>query len=57
MASVFSQMQETRGELLHGDKQDIQLGQLLDTAKDAIKDQFAAITMQPITKRKIRGKK
>ena len=51
-------MQETRNELIakaikkrkNGwatkvDKQDILLGQLLDTAKDAVKDRFSEITM------------
>lgn len=40
-AKALSCLQETRGELLRGDKQDIFLGQLLDDAKDAIKDRFA----------------
>jgi len=54
-AQVLSVMQETRQELLKMgtnargcfgiDKQDILLGQLLDTAKDSVKDRFMEITM------------
>ena len=52
-AKVLSMMQETRNELLHMgtkpgviDKQDIRLGQLLEVAKDAVKDDFNKITME-----------
>jgi len=45
-AGILSAMQETRGELLRGDNQDIRLGQLLETAKDAVKHEFCKITVE-----------
>jgi len=44
-ADVLSYMQETRQELLRGDNQDVRLGQLLDEAKDCVKDRFAEETL------------
>ena len=49
-ASVFSNMQETRGRLLEMsvkgevDKQDLLLAQMLEKGKEAMKDDFAYIT-------------
>jgi hypothetical protein len=47
-ASILSEMQEARIELLNDgrDTQDIRLGQLLDTAKDAVKHEFCKITVE-----------
>lgn len=45
-AKCLSDIQETRQELLQGDPQDIRLGQLLDTAKNAVKDDFCKITLE-----------
>lgn len=47
VAAILSDMQQTRGVLLMGDNQDIRLGQLLETAKDAIKKDFARIAEEP----------
>ena len=57
-ADVLSIMQEERNKLLHmstkfhmdskSAQQDLLLGQLLDEAKDAIKDKFCKITMEKI---------
>jgi hypothetical protein len=44
-ADVLSVMQETRGTLLRGDNQDIRLGQLLDDAKEHVKERFAQETL------------
>lgn len=47
VAGLLSCMQETRIELLRGgDKQNMRLGQMLEKAKDHIKDEFAEITME-----------
>jgi len=35
-----------------GDSQDIRLGQLLDEAKDAVKDQFCKITVEKLRRTK-----
>lgn len=56
-AGVMSIMQETRGELLQmgslpgnvgtsSVNQDLRLAQLLDDAKDAVKEEFCKVTMQ-----------
>ena len=45
VAEVFTLMQQLRSRLLSGDTQDIRLGQLLETGKDAMKDEFAKITV------------
>ena len=47
IAAVLGIMQDTRHVLLGGDNQDIRLGQLLDEAKDCIKDRFAEETLAP----------
>ena len=44
-AAVCRIMQDTRHVLLGGDNQDIRLGQLLDEAKDCIRDRFAEETL------------
>jgi len=44
-AAVCRIMQDTRHVLLGGDNQDIRLGQLLDDAKDCIKERFAKETL------------
>jgi hypothetical protein len=46
VAEIFSKMQETRIKLLGGDKQDMWLGQLLETGKDAMKTRFCEITTE-----------
>jgi len=59
VANVFSLMQTTRGELLrmgtkNNDHQDIRLGQLLLTMKDAGKVEFEKLTlMEAVQKEKI----
>lgn len=58
VADVFTMMQRRRSILLGSeDKQDILLGQLLETGKDAMKNRFAEITlMKPMKiKRKMKG--
>jgi hypothetical protein len=52
-AAVLSHIQHERGELLRMgsqpgkiDKQDIRLAQLLEQAKDAVKKEFAEITVE-----------
>ncbi len=52
-ADVLSHLQEKRGELLRLggqpgkiNNQDIRLAQLLDKAKDAVKKEFAEITLE-----------
>lgn len=54
-AKAMSQMQTAKGELIalgakkcstKSGKQDIRLGKLLDVAKDAVKHQFTAITVE-----------
>lgn len=42
-AECLSTMQEIRLRLLSGDNQDVELGQLLDRAKDSVKYRFAKI--------------
>ena len=44
-AAVLGIMQDTRHELLGGDNQDIRLGQLLEEAKECVKDRFAEETL------------
>jgi hypothetical protein len=44
-AAVLHSMQDTRHVLLGGDNQDIRLGQLLDEAKDCVKERFAEETL------------
>jgi len=51
-AKTLSDMQEARHELLMGDNQDICLGQLLDDAKDSVKDQFCKITLGKVKSKK-----
>ena len=48
-AAILGIMQDTRHVLLGGDNQDIRLGQLLDEAKDRIKDRFAEETLDEET--------
>ena len=55
-ASILSTMQTARNELLQGDNQDIRLGQLLDDAKEAVKDRFCKITLERDTKDGASGK-
>jgi len=57
VASIFSQMQTTRHELLKigiedgkTDYQDIRLAQLLETGKEAMKDKFVQLTIEPRVK-------
>jgi hypothetical protein len=45
VAKIFSEMQEVRINLLDGDKQDIELGQLLERGKEVMKGDFCKITM------------
>jgi hypothetical protein len=45
VAQIFTLMQQARIDLLGGDKQDVYLGQLLLTGKDAMKERFAEITL------------
>ena len=50
-ADALSYLQERRGQLLNlggktKDKQDIRLGQLLEDAKEAVKDEFLRITLE-----------
>lgn len=47
VAKIFSDMQQLRGELLKdiNDKQNIRLGQMLETGKDAMKKIFIEITL------------
>ncbi|MEN6549978.1 MAG: hypothetical protein ABFE07_28375 [Armatimonadia bacterium] len=52
-ARIFSLMQETRIELLRigsrdNDHQDILLGQMLETGKDAMKFEFCKISSNPV---------
>ena len=42
-ASVLSFMQESRVTLLGGDLQDVALGQMLETGKEAMKEDFIII--------------
>ncbi len=44
-AAVLSIMQSTRCELLGGDNQDIRLGQLLEEAKECVKERFTKATL------------
>jgi hypothetical protein len=44
-ASVLSDMQTTRIELLGGDNEDKRLGQMLEEMKDFKKDEFCQITI------------
>ena len=48
VAEILSQMQDLRIQLLDSDKQDILLGQLLETAKETIKDDFSRIVQLEI---------
>lgn len=50
MSDAFLVMQQTRMMLLRGDKQDIAMGQLLETATDVIKVRFAELTLEPKSK-------
>ena len=54
VARVLSDMQQTRIELIgegvnKGDNQDIRLGQLLEDAKDAIKERFAVVSIEGLS--------
>ena len=44
-ATVLGIMQDTRHVLLGSDNQDVRLGQLLEEAKECVKDRFAEETM------------
>ena len=44
-AKCLSVMQEMRIHLLKGDNQNIRLGQMLEEAKDLVKDEFLEITL------------
>jgi hypothetical protein len=46
-ASLFSQMQQLRIDLLAGDKQDILIGQMIEKGKDAMKGDFMRATSDP----------
>ena len=55
MAEVFSLMQQTRGRLIalgskqsdtKGGHRDIRMGQMLEEAKEGIKDEFMKITIE-----------
>ncbi len=48
-ADVLSIMQSTRCELLRGDNQDVRLGQMLEEAKELVKERFAEETLKPYT--------
>jgi len=52
-SGIMSQMQETRGVLLEGDKQDICLGQLLESSKETVKDQFMQILDEKIEQKEM----
>lgn len=53
-AHILTQMQEGRIALLKGDKQDILLGQMLEDAKEHIKDKFAELVSMKPEKRRTR---